>query len=267
MGETSTRSRLERHLCEIRVGGEVGLIPFVTAGDPDMATTRDVIIALDACGVSAIEVGVPFSDPIADGPVIQASSQRALDGGATLGAVFDMLEELAPIVRTPIVLFTYLNPPCRMGYEAFARRARAVGVEAVLTTDAVPGTEPALDEALDAAGLARIVLFAPTTPPARVRALALKARGFAYIIARRGVTGLGAAEEEAPEIVKIIREVSGIPTYVGFGVRASVDVARVGAYADGAIVGSALVELLHQTSDWRQRPARAAAFVRALRSP
>lgn len=256
---------LETHLRALRAEGRKGLIPFVSAGDPDLETTRAILIALAEAGSAAIEVGIPFSDPIADGPVIQASSQRALAGGTTLPATLEMLASLRGVIDVPLVLFSYLNPIDRMGFEAFGERAAASGATSLLLTDAPPGTEPDLEASLAKWGLDRIVLVAPTTPESRLPVLAAVAEGFVYVIGRRGVTGVGATEEEAPRMVSGLREHTDVPVYVGFGVRSREDVVRIHAYADGAIVGSALVELLHSVEPGR-RPATAAAFVRGLLS-
>jgi tryptophan synthase alpha chain len=255
---------LQARLTAFRTRGEVGLIPFVSAGDPDLDTTRDIVLALDRAGAAAIEVGIPFSDPIADGPIIQAASQRALSSGADIQGVLQMVESLQGQVEAPIVLFTYLNPVDRVGFDAFARRSREVGASAVLLTDATPGTEPALEQALAREGLARIVLVAPTTPHARLAMLAASGSGFLYIIARRGVTGVGAAQDEAPARVAALRTLTELPLYVGFGVQSAADVAAIGRYADGAIVGSELVRRLHETPR-EARAALAGSFLRGLR--
>lgn len=257
-------NRLEAHLRALRDRGERGVIPFVTAGDPDLGTTARILTALSDAGAAAIEVGIPFSDPIADGPTIQASSQRALNNGASLAGVLDMLGGLKERIACPLVAFSYVNPIHRMGYERFAARAVEAGIDAVLLTDAVPGMAPALEAALADAGLARIVLIAPTTPPDRVDALAAHAEGFVYVIARRGVTGRGGEQSEAPRMVERLRASTDAPVYVGFGVRERADVERISAYADGVIVGSALVDHLHHTPDG-QRATAAGAMLRRLR--
>ena len=258
-----TAPNLQEHLMAVRRSGAGGVIPFISAGDPDLATTRDLLLALDQAGAAAIEVGVPFSDPIADGPVIQESSQRALASGTTLAGILELLSGLKGQLKAPLVLFSYLNPIDRMGFDAFATAAREAGVSGVLLTDVLPGEEPGLEDALHRNGLARIVLVAPTTPPARARALAAQASGFIYVIARRGVTGAGAAESEAPALVATLREVTDVPVYVGFGVSTRTDVETIHAYADGAIVGSALVLKLHQTPV-NERAALAGAYLRGL---
>jgi tryptophan synthase alpha chain len=256
-------NHLESVLRSLRDDGRKGLIPFVSAGDPNLDCTHDILLALDGAGASAIEVGVPFSDPIADGPVIQASSQRALLSGATLAGVLDMVGSLKGKLRAPVVLFSYLNPIDRMGFPAFSSRSAEVGAHALLLTDAPPGVEPELERLLSTNGLDRIVLVAPTTPSARIPVLASIAQGFVYVIARRGVTGAGAADDEAPGLVTGIREYTSVPVYVGFGVSTRQHVEAIHTYADGAIVGSALVDLLNRTP-LNERAQTAGSFLRSL---
>ncbi len=257
-------AKMTETLKALAASGGKALVPFISAGDPDLEVTRDILLALDAAGATVIELGVPFSDPIADGPVIQASSQRALAAGASLVGILDMLASVKGQLQAPVVLFSYLNPIDRMGFDTFARRASEAGASAVLLTDVLPGDEPDLEAALAAHDLARIVLIAPTTRPERLRHLAASASGFVYVIARRGVTGAGAAESEAPGLVAQLKEVTDVPVYVGFGVRTAADVSTITEYADGAIVGSALVELLHNTPA-RARAKAAADFLAGLR--
>jgi tryptophan synthase alpha chain len=257
-------SELERALVARRASGLPALIPYVTAGDPSLEITRGILEALDAAGVDAIEVGVPFSDPIADGPVIQAAAQRALTTGTTLPAILDLLTSMKGGRRAPLVLFSYVNPILRMGERAFAARAAEAGVSGVLLTDAVPGAAPALEEALAAEGLDVIVLVSPTTPDERVLWLAARARGFLYLIARRGVTGQGGEDADLSGRMALIRSASDVPVQVGFGVRTGEDARRIGAWADGVIVGSALVELLHAEQDVMRRPALAGEWARSL---
>jgi tryptophan synthase alpha chain len=254
---------LETRLKELKSSGEKGFIPFVTAGDPDLETTAEILIALTKAGASAIEVGVPFSDPIADGPTIQAAGQRAIQAGTTLEKILDMLEGIPTEDIAPIVIFSYLNPIDRFGFEAFAKRAKEVGVSALLLTDATPGTEPDLEEQLRAHGLDLICLVAPTTPESRLQAIADRGSGFIYMVARRGVTGEGAEQIEVRSNAERLRELTDTPLYIGFGVRTREDVLRLQKEADGVVVGSALVKTLHDTPR-EKRADRAEAFVREL---
>ena len=211
----------------------------------------------------AIEIGVPFSDPIADGPVIQAASQRAIDAGATLDRILTMLHGMQDRLP-PTVIFSYLNPIDRMGFATFARRAREAGVSALLVTDATPGTEPDLEQALRDNGLDLICLVAPTTPHDRLATIVASASGFIYVVARRGVTGRGSEQQEATGHIEALRSLTNLPLYVGFGVREREDVVRLQQHADGVIVGSALVELLHETPR-EQRAQVAGDYLRRLR--
>lgn len=255
-------TQLTEKLAALRSRGERGLIPYITAGDPDVETTRDILVAMTEAGAAALEVGIPFSDPIADGPTIQASSQRAIDTGASLSSILDMLEANKERLA-PTIIFSYLNPIDRIGYRTFAERARAAGVSALLVTDATPGTEPELEDALREAGLDLICLVAPTTPESRLPLIAERASGFIYLVARRGVTGVGSEQDEATTQVERLQKLTDVPLYVGFGVRTREDVQRISAYADGVIVGSALVELLHNTPR-EARAERAGAYIREL---
>lgn len=256
-------SALEKRLRQLKDSGQKGIIPFISAGDPDIETTRDIILALSEAGASAIEIGVPFSDPIADGPTIQAAGQRAIEAGASLSRILDMLRDLPKEKTAPLVVFSYLNPIDRMGFENFARRAKEAGVSALLLTDATPGTEPDLEAQLTENELDLICLVAPTTPEVRLKTIAERGSGFVYMIARRGVTGKGAEEIEVRGNARRLRELTDLPLYIGFGVRSREDVLRLNDEADGVIVGSALVQKLHET-DRAQRAEVAGAFLREL---
>lgn len=250
-------------LADMRARGEKGVIPYFTAGDPDIELTRDILLAMTEAGVAALEIGIPFSDPIADGPIIQAASQRAINNGATLGGIMNMLDDIKDQLA-PTVIFSYLNLIDRMGYDHFADRAKGIGTSGLLVTDATPGTDPELEHALTSRGLDLIRLVAPTTPAERLPTIVDGASGFLYLIARRGVTGAGSESEEVEHHVARLRALTDIPLYVGFGVRERADAERINAYADGVIVGSALVEMLHETP-LAKRPDAAAAMMRRIR--
>jgi len=260
---TSTASRLSARFLALRAEGRKALVCYVTAGHPDPDASVALLRGLADAGADVIEVGVPFSDPLADGPVIQFSSQIALNHGITYSRTLDLIRDAA--LEIPVVLFSYLNPIDRMGFGRFSARSAEVGAHALLLTDAPPGVEPELEQLLMANGLDRIVLVAPTTPSARIPALASIAQGFVYVIARRGVTGVGAADDEAPGLVTGIREYTSVPVYVGFGVSTRQHVEAIHTYADGAIVGSALVDLLHRTP-LNERAQTAGSFLRSLNS-
>ena len=259
---TAIPTALATRLKAIRDSGQKGIIPYFTAGDPDIEMTRDILLAMSEAGVAALEVGIPFSDPIADGPVIQASSQRAIRNGATLDRILTMLDDVKDQLA-PTVIFSYLNLIDRLGYDYFAQRAKAVGTSGLLVTDATPGTDPELEEALTSQGLDLIRLVAPTTPLERLPVIVDGASGFLYIIARRGVTGVGSESSEIETHIAELRKLTDIPLYVGFGVRTRADAERINAYADGVIVGSALVGMLHALPR-AQRPDAAARYMREL---
>lgn len=260
MSETTTA--LSRALRDLRASGKKGVIPYFTAGDPDLELTRDILLSMSEAGVAALEIGVPFSDPIADGPTIQASSQRALTAGTTLDGILTMIDEIKDQLA-PTVIFSYLNPIDRMGYKQFAERAHACGASGLLLTDATPGTEASLEGELQERGMDLIRLVAPTTPLERLPTIVDGASGFLYLVARRGVTGVGQESDEVRGHVEALRKITDTPLYVGFGVRTREDVLRISEYADGVIVGSALVEKLHALPR-AKRPDAAGQYMREL---
>ena len=244
------------------------LVAYVTAGDPDLARSRDVLRAVARGGADVIEVGVPFSDPVADGPVIQRASERALAAGGTLASSLELIHDVRADIAVPIVLFTYVNPVLRMGARTFAARASEAGVDGVLLLDLPIEEAGDMHEALDANGLDQIFLVSPTTSDDRIRAAARLGRGFLYAISRLGVTGARetVATSAAPLVARI-RAVTTIPIALGFGIATPAHVREVMAYADAAIVGSALVGLIEETAAaGRDVPAAVERFVAWLRS-
>ncbi|HET7293304.1 MAG TPA: tryptophan synthase subunit alpha [Vicinamibacteria bacterium] len=244
-------------------GGRKAFVAFVTAGDPTLDRTVELALELDASGVDILELGVPFSDPLADGPVIQRSSERALRAGATLAGVLEAARRIRERCALPIVLFSYLNPLLRHGLPRVAREARACGVDGVLVTDMPP------EEAADWLAVARdvdldtIFLAAPTSPDERLRRIASASRGFVYAISRTGVTGeRDALSADAAPLVARLRALTSEPVALGFGISTAEQVRAAAAVADGVVVGSALVRFLeaHPQGDVR-------AFVRSLRTP
>lgn len=260
-------SRLTSTFDRLRAGQRVGLVTYVTAGDPDLARSRDVIAALGRAGADVIEVGVPFSDPIADGPAIQRASERALRAGGGLRATFELLAATEGNGRPPVVLFTYVNPVLRMGVEAFAERAAAAGVDGVLLLDLPIEEAGAVRETLDAHGLDLIFLVSPTTSDARLAEAAKLGRGFLYAISRLGVTGARNQISTAAEpLVRRLQAATRLPVALGFGISTAAHVAEVGRFADAAVVGSALVQTIGD-ADARGDDVGAAVeqFVRGLR--
>jgi tryptophan synthase alpha chain len=241
-----------------------GLVAYVTAGDPDLRASADVLRGVARGGADVIEVGVPFSDPIADGPSIQRAAERALAAGGGLAATLDLIARVRGEIDVPIVLFTYVNPVLRMGQEAFLSRAAAAGVNGVLLLD-LPIEESAdLQAALGRHRIDQIFLISPTTTDARLRQAAALGRGFLYAISRTGVTGARATvAESAGPLVQRIRAVTTLPIALGFGISRPEHVRDVHAFADAAVVGSALVDAIATAAARGEDAGRAAEqFVR-----
>ena len=257
----NSSSRIARRFAERSAAGRTTLIPYVTAGFPEMATTGPLLRALDDAGADIIELGIPFSDPLADGPTIQASSFRALENGVTVEGVLEMVREFRTDRETPIVLFTYLNPVFHYGLERFCADATAAGADGILLTDLPAGCDPELEGTLERAGLDLIRLLAPTTAPERVARVAEGGRGFLYYISRAGVTGAQQAlRAELADEVDRLRERVGLPVAVGFGISSPEQAREVAGVADGVVVGSALIHRLDAGGI-----EAAAAFVASLR--
>jgi tryptophan synthase alpha chain len=222
-------------------------VPYVTAGFPDRALTAAVLPVLADAGADVIELGIPFSDPLADGPTIQRSSFLALQGGTTVRHVLELLRGFRAQNDTPVVLFTYLNPVLRYGLDDFCGAAREAGAEGLLLTDLPAGADPDIEEAVEAAGLDLIRLLAPTTPPGRAEEVARRARGFLYYISRTGVTGARSElRSELEAEIEALKERVHVPIAVGFGISTPEQAASVAAVADGVVVGSALVRTLEE---------------------
>jgi tryptophan synthase alpha chain len=243
-----------------------GLITYVTAGDPNLERSGDILRALDRAGADVLEVGVPFSDPLADGPVIQRASERALAAGATLDGVLRMVSGVRASIRAPIVLFSYANPIHRMGFTAFAARAAGAGIDGVLTLDMPVEESDDLRTALRGAGLDMIFLLSPTTTLERMRLAGERGSGFLYAISRMGVTGArDTIASGVSELVGRIRSVTDLPVAVGFGLSRPEHVQEVGTVADAAVVGSALVSVIAEAGDTPDLVPRVEEYVRWLR--
>lgn len=224
-----------------------GFVPYVTAGYPSLAHTRELLAGLAEAGADVIELGVPFSDPMADGPTIQRSCQGALDAGTTTGDVLRLLAELRQVSQVPVVLFSYLNPVIARGVGAFIREAADAGADGLLPTDLPLGADPELEARLRACPLDLVRLIAPTTAPERAAKIARASQGFVYYIARTGVTGARAElRRELGAEAGAVRAVSPCPVAVGFGVSTPEHARAVGVAADAAVVGSALVDKLDE---------------------
>jgi tryptophan synthase alpha chain len=241
----SSSGRIARAFARRAAAGQAALVPYVTAGFPELDATGPVLDALVEAGADVIELGIPFSDPLADGPTIQASSFRALQNGMNVERVFEEVAAFRARHDAALVLFTYLNPVLRYGAERFCRRAREVGADGLLLTDLPTGSDPALEAGVGEAGLDLIRLLAPTTPPERVPLVARGGGGFVYYISRTGVTGASASlrEEVAGEVARV-RAAVELPVAVGFGISGPDQAATVAGWADGVVVGSALIRCL-----------------------
>jgi len=248
-------------------GNGPGLVTYITAGDPDLPRTEGILRALDRAGADVLEVGVPFSDPLADGPVIQRATERALASGTTLSGVLQMVTRLRADLRAPIVIFSYANPILRLGAERFADEAKAAGVDGVLVLD-LPIEEAAEFRALLAdRGIDTILLLSPTTTDDRLRRAAALGSGFLYAISRLGVTGArDAIADGAEDIVRRIRTVSPLPIALGFGISKPEHVREVGRWADAAVVGSALVSVIAEAGAAADLNTRVEEYVRWLKS-
>jgi len=231
----------------LRAKNEKALIVYLTAGDPSLAVTKELIFELEKAGVDILEIGVPFSDPTADGPVIQAASQRALKTGTTLASVLKMVADIRLSSQIPIVLFGYFNPIFAFGVEKFARKASEAGVDGVLVVDLPPEEARELRVYSDAAGLDFISLVAPTSGKDRMKTILKTATGFLYYVSITGVTGTAApkVEDVAREVGKI-RKLTKMPIAVGFGISNAKQAKAIGAVADGIVIGSAVVKLIDE---------------------
>ena len=243
-----------------RLNGKKALIPYITAGDPSPAVTLELMHSLAAAGADIIELGVPFSDPMADGPVIQRAAERALAQGVSLTGVLDIVRRFRESDKnTPVVLMGYLNPVHKMGYDEFARAAAEAGVDGVLTVDSPIETVAPLQSALKAQGMETIFLIAPTTTEERVKAIAEHASGFVYYVSLKGVTGSASLNTaEVAEKVAVLRRHVPLPICVGFGISDAENARQIAAVADGVVIGSRIVKEIEAN------PGREAEAVGAL---
>lgn len=258
-------SRIDEAFKNLRAEGRRGFIPYITVGDPDLDTSRALIVELARAGATLIELGVPFSDPVADGPVIQRAAERALRHGVGLVDVLRILTEARRETDVPVILFSYFNPLLQFGVERLAVECVRAGVDGLLATDLVPEESADFNDALARHNLDQIFLVAPTTSDARLRMIAGRASGFIYAVSRAGVTGARVEmSSEAERLVERVRGVTNLPVAVGFGISTAAQVADVWAYADAAVVGSALVSEIEKHSGGPDLVARVGAFARAL---
>jgi tryptophan synthase alpha chain len=239
---TPPTTRIARRFAELRKQKQMGLVAFITAGDPDLSATESFVLGMAEAGADVIELGVPFSDPLADGPAIQRSSERALRAGTTLAGVLDLVASIRRQSDVALVLFSYYNPVLQMGLEQFADRASAAGADGVLITDMIPEEAGDYRRIVSSRGLDTIFLAAPTSPDERLAKIAAATSGFLYLISRTGVTGTkDALPEDLPALTRRVRNVTSLPIAVGFGISLPGHVSVLGGLADAAVVGSALV--------------------------
>ncbi len=259
-------SRIDQVFAKLKQQGRPGLIPFITAGDPDLGTSVELVRTLAMAGADVVELGFPFSDPSADGPTIQAASERALAAGTSLAGVLQLVAEVRKDSQVPIVLMGYFNPVYRYGIERFAQDAAASGVDGLLLVDLPPEESDEVLPSLQKAGVDMITLLAPTTPPERMKYLAELGSGYLYYVSMTGVTGSRRLDPEViRQAVGEVRKLSSIPVGVGFGITTPVDAATVGSYADAVVVGSALVKIIAEYGGHSELQQRVHAFVSELR--
>jgi len=243
-----------------------GLIAYVTCGDPDLATTRDIILAAVEAGADVIELGVPFSDPVADGPVIQRASERALKHDTSLAQVLTLAAGIRERAQsTGLIVFSYLNPILRMGMQKFCKVARAAGVDGALVTDLPVEEAAGYLQAMNNYELSPVFLAAPTSPDERLRRIASASRGFVYAVSRTGVTGQRQQlADDARKLVKRLRRVTKLPVALGFGISNAEQFAEVGEFADAVVVGSAIVQTIERNPG--REAVAVAEFVNGLRA-
>jgi tryptophan synthase alpha chain len=259
-------TRIEAKFQELKAANRKAFIPYITAGDPNLKTTADLILALDKAGADIIEVGVPFSDPIADGPVIQRATERALISGASLGDILRMGAEIRKKSQIPLLLFSYYNPLLRYGLENLARDAAAAGFDGILASDLTVEESELFVDTMKKVGLNTVFLVAPTSSPGRIRKIASMSTGFLYAVSRTGVTG--ESQELAAdlrEFLKTLRTHTKVPIAVGFGISRPEHVKAVWQEADGAVVGSAVVRAIEENAGFNDVADRVARFTLWLR--
>jgi tryptophan synthase alpha chain len=259
-------NRIDATFARLAASGQKAFVAYVCAGDPTLERTLEVVRALEQSGVDIIELGLPFSDPLADGIVNQMAAGRALAAGATTAGVMDLVRRIRAVSQIPLVLFTYLNPVYAYGFTEFHADAAAAGADGVLLLDLPPDEDGLNSELTAAGGLRRIRLIAPTTPPDRMRTIAAQSEGFIYYISREGVTGVqqSLATNIAAQVAEIKAGGSAVPVCVGFGISTPEQAREVALAADGVVVGSAIVRIVEQHGNAPDLADRLTAFVKPL---
>lgn len=259
-------TRISRKFAALRASGELGIVAYITAGDPSLNATHKFVLALADAGTDIIELGVPFSDPLADGPTIQRASERALKSGTTLAGVLDLVRRIRQSSQVPLVLFSYYNPILQMGLEKFASTAASAGADGVLATDLTPEESQEYRRILAAHHLDTIFLGAPTSTDERLAKIAACSSGFLYLISRTGVTGAkDALPDDLPSLLRRARSVTHLPIAVGFGISLPGHVSVLGGLADAAVIGSALVSEIEKAQSVDSAAAALGAKIRSLK--
>jgi len=261
-----SETRVVRQFRDLKRRGELGIVAYITAGDPTLTATCDYVLALADAGADVIELGVPFSDPLADGPTIQRASERALKSGTTLAGVLAMVRKVRESSQVPLVLFSYYNPILQMGLEKFAAGAAEAGADGVLVTDLTPEESAEYRQILQAHHLDTIFLAAPTSTDERLVKIAACSSGFLYLISRTGVTGAkDALPDDLPALLRRARHFTQLPIAVGFGISLPGHVSVLGGLADAAVVGSALVSEIEKAASPEAAATTLRERVRALK--
>jgi tryptophan synthase alpha chain len=261
-------SRIAARFRELAARGEKALVPFVTAGHPDLATTGSLVLALEDAGADLVELGVPFSDPIAEGPTIQRSSEHALARGTSLRRILELVQGLRTRTEIPLVLMGYANPFYALGEDACVAGIADAGVDGIVVADLPPEEGEGFFAKLEAKGIDAILLAAPTTRPERAAMLARRTRGFLYYVSLTGVTGArGELAADLESGVRRVRGIAGVPVCVGFGVSTPEHARAIAGFADGVVVGSALVARIEEAPSPRAALEAASRFTRELKAP
>lgn len=265
-GTSANTTRVSQRFADLRNSGELGIIAYITAGDPSLDATLKFVLALAEAGADVIELGIPFSDPLADGPTIQRASERALKSGTTLAGVLDLVRRIRQSSQVPLILFGYYNPIFQMGVEKFAAAASAAGADGVLVTDLTPEESADYRRILAAHHLDAVFLAAPTSNEQRLAIIASVTSGFLYLVSRTGVTGAkDALPDDLPALLRRARAHTNLPIAVGFGISLPGHVSVLGGLADAAVVGSALVSEVENAKSIDAAATALAARIRSLK--
>jgi tryptophan synthase alpha chain len=266
LSAASAHGRIAARFAELSRRGEMGLVAYLTAGDPSLDASEEIVLAAAEAGADVIELGVPFSDPVADGPTIQRASERALRAGATLRSVLDLVKKLRKRTDVPLVLFSYYNPLLQMGTQRFAAAAAEAGADGVLAIDLTPEESAEYRDVMHSHKLDTIFLVAPTSTDERIAQISRVSTGFLYLVSRAGVTGAREAlPEELPNLVRRVRKATTLPIAVGFGISLPTHIAVLGGIADAAVVGSALVAAVENARSPKEAANAVAEKIRSLK--